>query len=397
MEVLTRKPSEPNLTAAGQGVQDFADILVNQLSMGARASADSTANAFSNLQNATFELQAAIGQELLPIVNSATRGFTDFLSSTAELIARVGNSQEIIDAVSMGLQGLDAQFADTQPIATRNTAIESYISVLETARDELQDFTDFQRDIDSGTGQQGAFGAFTGTAIDLSDEIAQIGLFGDEIEQFQGILEGSALAIDFFAGRVSDLSDNISRNQGNIAQWTERQRELAKAGESSSDEYSNLNKQIIEANGVITALRSELSRYNAIVAIGEENLNRTSLATNLFTLNQEAATQAVKDGQTALEDAATAYGEHVAAASRARENLENLSEAQEVLNVLWMVASGQLEDYSASIEIVIPSIIDLTEAEAALNASIDTNLETLNLATEAYESYGLALTSASRV
>ena len=60
-----------------------------------------------------------------------------------------------------------------------------------------------------------------------------------------------------------------------------------------------------------------------------------------------------------------------------------------------MVASGQLEDYSQSIEIVIPSVINLTEAEAALNASIDTNLETLNLATEAYESYGLAITSAA--
>ena len=279
-------------------MQDFADILVNQLSMGARASADSTANAFSNLQNATFELQAAIGEQLLPIVNSATRGFTDFLSSTAELIARVGNSQEIIDAVSMGLQGLDAQFAETQPIATRNTAIESYISVLETAREELQDFTDFQRDIDSGTGQQGAFGAFTGTAIDLSDEIAQIGLFGEEIEKFQGILRRISTFDRLLCRRVSDLSDNISRNQGNISQWTERQRRNSRRQANQAvRNIAELNKQIIEANGVITALRSELSRYNGIVAIGEENLNRTSLATQLLTANQEAAAQAVKDGK----------------------------------------------------------------------------------------------------
>ena len=54
------------LDAAGQGVQDFTDILVNQLSKGARASADSTANAFSNLGNAVFELQAQIGEGLTP-------------------------------------------------------------------------------------------------------------------------------------------------------------------------------------------------------------------------------------------------------------------------------------------------------------------------------------------
>ena len=45
-------------------VNDFVDILTNQLSMGARASADTTANAFSNLRNSTFELSAAIGDSL---------------------------------------------------------------------------------------------------------------------------------------------------------------------------------------------------------------------------------------------------------------------------------------------------------------------------------------------
>ena len=55
------------LDAAGQSVNDFADILVNQLSMGARASADSTRNAFSNLENATFRLHAAIGDRLSPV------------------------------------------------------------------------------------------------------------------------------------------------------------------------------------------------------------------------------------------------------------------------------------------------------------------------------------------
>ena len=69
------------LDSAGQGVQDFADILVNQLSMGVRASADSARNAFSNLENATFNLQAAIGEALLPTLADATRGFTGFLES----------------------------------------------------------------------------------------------------------------------------------------------------------------------------------------------------------------------------------------------------------------------------------------------------------------------------
>ena len=74
------------LDAAGQSVQDFADILVTQLSMGARASADTAANAFSNLRNATFELQAAIGERLLPALADTTRGFTGFLEALTNLI-----------------------------------------------------------------------------------------------------------------------------------------------------------------------------------------------------------------------------------------------------------------------------------------------------------------------
>ena len=67
------------LAAAGQDVNDFIDILTNQLASGARASADSAANAFSNFNNAVFELQSTLGERFLPTITSVTRGLTGFI------------------------------------------------------------------------------------------------------------------------------------------------------------------------------------------------------------------------------------------------------------------------------------------------------------------------------
>ena len=355
------------LDAAGQSTQDFVDILVNQLSMGARASAETTANAFSNLGNATFQLQAAIGSALNPAVRAVTLSLTELLENTTELITRVSSAREVLDNVSEGVMALDASLSNTASIAARNTAIQGYISVLETAQENLQSFIDFERDIQDNR-QQGAFGAFTSTATDLSDEIAQIGLLGEEIEQFQGILEGSATSLDFFEGIVSDLGQSIQREQGNISQYRQQQQRLADAGESGSEAYSELNDRIIQSNGVITALRSELGRYNAIVALGEENINRTSLAVGLLTASQEANEQAVKDAGTALRDGTAAHLEYIQASIATREHVEALSEAQEALNTFWQVASGEIGDYSASIQTIIPSIVNITNEQDALTA-----------------------------
>ena len=188
-------------------------------------------------------------------------------------------------------------------------------------------------------------------------------------------MEGSAISIDFFQGRVDDLGESHPETAGdNFRQPPKRQTELAAAGQSSSEEYRTLNGEIIEANNVITALRSEHSRYNAIVSLGEENLRASSISTDLFTESTADAEQAVKDASEAVRDGAIAHAQYTASAAMVRENLEALAESQEVLNTFWQVASGQVEDYGASIETIIPTVTDLTAAENALTAAIEANL-----------------------
>ena len=167
MDSIDAEVIRDQLDAAGQGVQDFADILVNQLSKGARASADSAANAFSNLGNATFELQAAIGEGLNPIVRAATVGLTGFIESITDAIqgttgftevladlnaelARASGGLELRVAVEGGVDELE-EFIRLTEIAIDNTSVffgarerAILLSQLNEARDALAEITGLQ-------------------------------------------------------------------------------------------------------------------------------------------------------------------------------------------------------------------------------------------------------------
>ena len=116
------------LDAAGQGVQEFTDILVNQLSMGARASADSTRNAFSNLENATFRLHAAIGDRLSPAVRDATGFLTDLANTTADFVAGTN------DAIALCNFSYADALMTASTAAAVNSAIQERIEVLASKR-----------------------------------------------------------------------------------------------------------------------------------------------------------------------------------------------------------------------------------------------------------------------
>ena len=86
----------------------------------------------------------------------------------------------------------------------------------------------------------------------------------------------------------------VENQQQLVADLTREQRELAISGDVSSRAYQNLTDQITEANQVLNAQESELQRYNAVIAIAEQNIGATSLSVGLLTENQRAAEEAAK-------------------------------------------------------------------------------------------------------
>ena len=103
------------LDAAGQDVNDFVDILTNQLSMGARASADTTANAFSNLKNSTFELSAAIGDELAPTVKGVTTFLTGLFDGITGFLEGSAFGRKSADEFTEALSGTTASVRELLP------------------------------------------------------------------------------------------------------------------------------------------------------------------------------------------------------------------------------------------------------------------------------------------
>lgn len=102
---------QKQLEASGQSVKDFVNVLVTELEKGARASEGPTTSAISNLKNAIFDLQASLGQTLLPAVTSVAKALKSFVDGFNSLDAGTKNAIVALAAVATGASALVGGFA----------------------------------------------------------------------------------------------------------------------------------------------------------------------------------------------------------------------------------------------------------------------------------------------
>jgi len=355
---------------------------------------DSYIVTIDRLQNAFFLLQAEIGERFLPIVTRGAAGLAELFENITAFLDAPGSAAEATAAFTSSVNSLNASLANVDSLEKRNEAVKIHISLVE---DQIETLERFAASEARHRGRQTfALRGVDPTTLRRDEDVAAILELQGELENLQGVLEGSALAIDYFQSQADDLSASVRLQQQEVSKLAREQRELAISGDTSSQTYKNLNKDIIQANDVLEVLRSEMRRYSAIVRIAEDNANTYALSSQLLAASQEAAAQAIRNAEDALRDGAISYGEYVAASARVRENIEALAGGQAALNDFWRVASGQVEDYTESIQATIPSLVNLTAAENALTAAIEANLQTLQAATgDPLSDYidGLTLTS----
>ena len=332
------------LEAAGQDVTDFVRIITEELATGARASADSTANAFSNLQNATFELQAAIGDRLTPVVKDATTGLTGLFNTITDFIEGTNDATRSAESYASAIMMAGDAAAVNRAIQERVTFLQGEVAALEAAAAGSANYFRIRgRETDPGREYR----------------LAK--------EELEGLIEaqasGTAATVHFTneQNRLIGESRVIIQNIADL--------EARRAGENIR-QRANTNRLIGEEREALAALQTQIGD-NATVLRALTTVNTQVAETT------EDATAAINSQAEALRDAALAYGEQVRAAGDVRENLQALSEAQAILNIHWRVASRQLPDYAAAIDTVIPSVINLTEAENALTAAIDANQEAI--------------------
>lgn len=282
---------QAQLDAAGQTVDDFVSRVLTGFERLERFPLDAPSVKLKNLSNSFFEFQAALGDRFLPIIARGAEFLTRFFDGFREYLNQINSVEEATQRYTASLMDLNTQLLNTESFTVRNQAIMTNIDLVREHIDVLERFAEAEgrRRGRITFSQRG----IRDTSTLISEEtLARIATTNEELENLRGVLEGSALSIDFFEGRAADLTDRISAQETTVAGLTREQRLLAIAGDTTSEAYQRLGRETAAAETTLSALRSEQERYNAIVGIAIANAGRLALATQLYTASQEQATQA---------------------------------------------------------------------------------------------------------
>ena len=336
------------LDAAGQGVQDFADILVAQLSMGARASADSTRNAFSNLENATFRLHAAIGDRLSPSVREATGFLTDLANTTADFVAGTNDATRSANSYADALM-----MASTA--AAVNSAIQERIKFLEQERAGLEA---------AAAGSANYF-EIRGRERDAGRQYREA---GEELDVLRTALGNTAAATEHFQGVQNEL---LETQQG-ITQEIIRL-EAQRAGETARA-YGQTTQDIREQREALAETQEQIGE-NAVV------LRALASAQTVVTAETEKTTTATKESTAAVKEATVEIITYAEAIRQVQANIEAYVEEQAVLTdfgTFWEIAAGQADGYSTAIDLTTVSVVNLKNELDALTTLFNENNVVIN-------------------
>lgn len=236
------------LDAAGQSVTDFADILVNQLSMGARASADTAANAFSNLNNAVFELQSTIGERLLPIVADSTRGLTGFLEAITRFLDGSSFATKSAEEFTEAISGTTASVQALLP------ELDEYIRTLEQQQrsrggissgqlEDLNEARDLYRLVSS---------AVMGNTDAVAELESRVNTAKTTLDAYNAEQERLKTAID-------DVDPSIRAERDSLIGLNQELAENTRSLSEAQTDYDGLNRVLTSATEKVTTLREGIS------------------------------------------------------------------------------------------------------------------------------------------
>ena len=336
------------LDAAGQSVQDFADILVNQLSKGARASADSTRNAFSNLENATFRLHAAIGDRLSPAVREATGFLTDLANTAADFVSGID------DATRSATSYADALMMASNAAAI-NAAIQSRIEFLRQEKTALDEAAEGSANFFRLRGRETGAGA-------------QYREITEELGELTAALTNTATAAEHFGDIQNQLLSEARDITQNITDL-----EAQRAGETARA-YGTTTRRIREQREELAETQKEIGE-NAVV------LRALASAQTVVTAETEKATTATEESTKAVKEATVEIITYAEAIKQVQANIAAYIEEQALFadfGDFFRFARGEIEGYGDAIETVIPSLANLKNEQDAFNASIQAGIDAAN-------------------
>ena len=365
---------QAELDRTGQTIDDFVERTLTAFERLERFPLDAPSVKLKNLSNSFFEFQAAVGDRFLPAIAAGAEGLTKFFDGLTEFISGTDAATESVENFTTAIVEADTAIGREDAIQNRIRFLQEYIKELQEVERNLGIFDR------RGRAQVGG---------EIASEQAELG----RLERIQA---GDPEIIRELTDRIKALDEELARIQ---QRQTERNNYILSLDERRRESARRSSEAFLEARA------AEEDAVVKQIELRESELQRATEAAEGIADAEREKIKASEDATAAAEAAASATRAqtdaliaHIEATRQTRENLQALAEGQEALNDFWRVASGQVEDYSESIQTTIPSIVNLTEAENALTAAIDANLQTLRSATgDPLSDYvdGLTLTSRS--
>ena len=337
-ESIDAEVIQAKLESSGQSVQDFVDILTNQLSKGARASADSTRNAFSNLENATFLLKAAIGDELSPVVRSVTLGLTELFESITDFVAPVDKARD-------ALQFFRKQLSDADTILERSDAIDARIAYLDNlkqahfdAANELDKFDRKRRERLQG---------------EIDDANVERGTLT--------LIQGGDLGVAQLQSEIEGLIDTYSEL---VAEETKREAQTLLTHLAVSNVAAARLKVIRKEKDEVA---SQIEQYQGFVKVAEAANTVVAAAT-------EKTTEATQKNTKSTKEAKIAWVDYNDAIKKAIANIKAYETEQKLLSAqsdMWAELAKGTEGYGDTLELLIPKVTDVENEHKTLFQSIE--------------------------
>ena len=319
---------QAELDATGQSVNDFVERVLTGFERLERFPLDAPAVKLKNLGNSFFEFQAAVGDKFLPVIAGGAEVLTKFFDGFTEFIS-------VTDTAAQSVENFTTAILEADTAIGREDAIENRIRFLREYIAELQE-AERNRGIFDRRGRSQVQGQIAGEQAELG-RLQQIEAGDPEIIQsLTAEVEALNTQLAALQQTQTDLENTASRYSENQQRRFDRRRQNLDAEEDEIVKQLELRESEL------------LSAREAAAGIAEAEREKIQ-ASEEATAAADAAAAATK----AQTDALIA---HIHATRETRENLDSLSEGQEVLNTFWQVARGDVEAYTDAVNLASGSI-----------------------------------------
>lgn len=226
---------QENFKASGQSFFQYFDPIWKKMGELPGAELNSYTNLVGNLDDAFNQLQAAVGQKLLPTFQKWGSGLIELIEKTTNFVNGVDSAKESVNTFNTALKEADTVLSRRDAIQNRITDLQAFITETENSGKSLE------RNLGRGRTK------LTSLGEELRDA-------KEEVTALSGVLTGSADSIKFFNQKLSEQETEL---QGVQSEMSKLETQIdGRTGRSVQHLTSALNKLKTEESELTAEIKN---------------------------------------------------------------------------------------------------------------------------------------------